>query len=80
MIQAPKPASGVRATKILEASLDVVKEGAHEVVVQWGRGAGGMSVTPEPKIPFGATPSRTRNARLPGSMFLCRPHDQLVSK
>jgi hypothetical protein len=48
--------------------------------IQWGRGAGGISVTPEPKIPFGGTPTRTRNARLPGSMFRCRPHDQFVSK
>jgi hypothetical protein len=36
--------------------------------------------TPDPISPFGGTPSRTRNARLPGSMCLKRPHDHSVSK
>ena len=48
--------------------------------IQCVPGTGADSVNPLPMMPFGGTPSRTMKARLPGSMFRCRPQDHVVSK
>jgi len=48
--------------------------------IQWRAETGGVSVTPAPRMPFGGTPKRIRKARLPGSMFRCRPQDHPVSR
>ena len=48
--------------------------------IQWSRSAGAVITVPEPISPLGGTPSRTMNARLPGSIARKRPHDHSVSK
>jgi hypothetical protein len=40
---------------------------------------GADSAYPEPIKPFGATPSRTKNARDPGSIERARPHAHSMS-
>jgi hypothetical protein len=47
--------------------------------IQCRPGAGAVNVNPEPMMPFGATPRRTMNARLPGSIERVRPLAQPMS-